>query len=144
MPRGVLSGGFTGSSTGRYDAVAKTTFMGGRMTSTDQITMALTVVTALMAVGTFVLAWYTRALAKDTAEGIKQSDRHHQEDLRPFCVIDFRYPTVPDPFGIDRDSNQRFLDAIFREEQTPPPPDTIVILGELRNKGRGPAKDVVV
>ncbi len=129
----MLNGGLTSNSAGRYDTVTKTTF-----------TIALTVVTALMAVGTFILAWYTRALAKDTAEGIKQSDRRHQEDLRPFCVIDFRYPTGPDPFGIDRDSNQRFLDAIFRKEQTPPPSDTIVILGELRNKGRGLAKDVVV
>lgn len=114
------------------------------MTPTDWITIALTVVTASMPVGTFILAGYTRELAKDTAEGIKQADRHHQEDLRPFCVIDFRYPTVPDPFGIDRDSNQRFLDAITLQQETPPPPDAIVILGELRNRGRGAAKDVVV
>ena len=59
-------------------------------------------------------------------------------------MINSRYSTGPDPFGIDRNSNQRFLNAIFEDRQTPPPPDTIVISGELRNKGRGLAKDVFV
>ena len=62
------------------------------MTPTDWITIALTVVTASMAVGTFILAGYTRELAKDTAEMAQSAQ---PEDLRPFCVIDFRYPTVP-------------------------------------------------
>jgi hypothetical protein len=115
------------------------------MTTTDWINAALTVATFLMVAGTVWLAWHTRNLAKDTAEGIKQAERHHQEDLRPFCVIDFKYATEQDPFGIDWGNNNRITEAMMREEEkSPPPGGTIAIRGELRNKGKGLAKDVVV
>jgi hypothetical protein len=113
------------------------------MTTPDWINVALAGVTALMAGGTVYLAWYTRNLAKKTAEGIEQAERHHQEDLRPFCIIEFSYSTDQDPFGIDWSSNNRLAEAKSREEESPPPPGTIIIRGELRNKGKGLAKDVV-
>jgi len=106
------------------------------MTTADWINVVLTFVTTLMAVGTFCLAWYTRNLAK-------QAERHHQEDLRPFCVINFKYPTNQDPFGIDWSSNSGLAEAKMRGEESPPPAGTIAIRGELRNKGKGLAKDVV-
>jgi hypothetical protein len=113
------------------------------MVAADWINVVLAVVTTLMAGGTVYLAWYTRNLAKETAEGIEQAERHHQEDLRPFCMIDFNYPTDQDPFGIDWNSNSRLAEAKRRGEECPPPMDTIAIRGELRNKGKGLAKDVV-
>jgi hypothetical protein len=81
---------------------------------------------------------------QDTAEGIKQAERHHQEDLRPFCLIDFKWPTNQDPFGIDWNSNSRLAEAKVRGEESSPSADTIAIRGELRNKGKAPAQDVVV
>lgn len=114
------------------------------MSIADWINLALTVVTTLMATGTFCLAWYTRNLAKDTAEGIKQAERHHQEDLRPFCLIDFKYPTNQDPFGIDWNSNSRLAEAKNSGQESPPSAGTIAVRGELRNKGKGLAKDVVI
>jgi hypothetical protein len=85
-----------------------------RMTTADWINVVLTFVTTLMAVGTFCLAWYTRNL-------VKQAERHHQEDLRPFCVIDFKYPTNQDSFGIDWNSNSGLAEAKMRGEESPPP-----------------------
>src|SRR5271163_4944478 len=114
------------------------------MTVADWINVALAVVTTLMAGGTVYLAWYTRNLARETAEGIEQAERHHQEDLRPFCIIEFSSPTDQDPFGIDWNTNSRLAEAKRRVEESPPPADTIAIRGELRNKGKGLAKDVVV
>jgi hypothetical protein len=115
------------------------------MTTADLINVALTFVTALMAAGTFCLAWYTRNLVKDTAEGIKQAERHHQESLRPFCVIAFKYHTNQDPFGIGWNSiKSRLAEVKMRGEGSPPPAVTLAIRGELRNKGKGLAKEVVV
>jgi hypothetical protein len=116
---------------------------GTRMTAADWINVALAVVTTLMAGGTVYLALYTRNLARETAEGIEQAARHHQEDLRPFCMIEFNCPTDQDPFGIDWNSNSRIAEAKRRMEESSPPVDTIAIRGELRNKGKGLAKDVV-
>lgn len=114
------------------------------MTTADWINVVLTVATTLMAAGTFCLAWYTRNLAEDTAEGVKQAERHHQDGLRPFCLIDFNYPTNQDPFGIDWNSNSQLAEAKTRGEESPLPAGTIAIRGELRNKGKGLAKDVVL
>jgi hypothetical protein len=97
-----------------------------------------------MAGATVYLARYTHKLAKDAAEGIKQAERHHQEILRPFCVIDFNYATIQDPFGIDEKGNPRLADAHFSLSEEPPPRGTIFIRGELHNKGKGLAKDVVI
>jgi hypothetical protein len=116
----------------------------GVMTAADWINIALTFFTALMAAATFCLARHTRNLAKDTAEGIKQADRHHQEDLRPFCVIDFKHRTDQDPFGLDWNSNLRLTEAQKSGAESPPPAGTIAIRGQLRNNGKGLAKGVVV
>jgi hypothetical protein len=97
-----------------------------------------------MAGATVYLARYTHTLAKDTADGIKQADRHHRENLRPFCVIDFDYSTAQDPFGLDWSGNPRLTEASFLATAEPPPPGNISIRGMLHNKGKGPAKDVVV
>ena len=54
------------------------------MTTADLINAVLAFITALMAGGTVYLAWYTHNLAKDGVAGIRQAERHHQEDSRPF------------------------------------------------------------
>ncbi len=101
------------------------------MSITDRINLALAIVTALMALATLGLAWYTRNLAKGTTEGMRQAERHHQDDLRPFCLIDFQDATDQDPFGM-------------RIQQSPASAAAIAVRGTLRNKGKGLAKDVVV
>jgi hypothetical protein len=114
------------------------------MAITDWINGTLAIATVLMAAATVYLARYTQRLAKDTADGIKQAERHHQEDLRPFCVIDFDYRTDQDPFGIDWNGNHRLVEARTSGAEKPPPVGTISLRGDLRNKGKGLATDVVV
>ncbi len=114
------------------------------MSIADRINLALACGTALMALATLGLAWYTRNLAKGANEGLRQTERHHQEDLRPFCTVDFRHATAQDPFALDWSGNPQLIDAETRRELNRPPADTIAIRGELRNKGKGLAKDVVL
>lgn len=74
---------------------------------------------------------------------IKQTDRHHQENLRPFCVIDFSDASEQHPFGIEFDPDSRRRRALMAgEEQITQPPE-LRLHGNLRNKGNGPATDVV-
>lgn len=69
------------------------------MTLADGLNLALAVATVLMAGATVYLAYYTHKLAKDTAKGIKQVERHHQDGLRPLCVFEFANSDANNPFG---------------------------------------------
>jgi hypothetical protein len=115
----------------------------------DWIDLVGAIGSVAVAVVTGVLAWATYRMAKDTHEAVvaakgeaNQADRHHRENLRPFCVLEFESSdTRQYPFGDD-----------FAPR--PPPPDgmtlhsmgkkNISIEGRLTNKGLGPAKDIVV
>jgi len=94
--------------------------------------------TVLMAGGTLYLASVTRNLAKDTVEGTKQAERHHQEDLRPFCVITFPEASELQPFGFEFHSQLPKLSAGGLAAE----PGRIWVRGNLQNKGNGPAKDI--
>lgn len=113
------------------------------MTVGNEINLALTLVTVLMAAGTLYLAVVTQKLARDTARGIEQADRHHQDNLRPFCVIDFDASDEQNPFGFDFDPANRQQSYVVATKRSPPR-GGIWIRGSLRNKGGGPATDVVV
>jgi hypothetical protein len=61
----------------------------------DNFTIGLFVGSILLFIATSVLAWKTwqlhdatKELAKDTVEGSKLADQHHQESLSPVCVIE--------------------------------------------------------
>lgn len=114
----------------------------------DWIDLAGALGSIVVAVGTGFLAWATFFLAKltqttvaDTEKGLKQADRHHQENLRPFCVIQFKDSDTKHPFGkefmprppVSVSTGGSFLGKPY-----------ISIQGHLSNKGLGPAKDVVV
>ena len=114
------------------------------MTLADWINAVLAFVTALMAGGTVYLAWYTRNLAKDTVAGIKQAERHHQEDLRPFCVIEFVHVDEQHPFGADFDPQTRRLAVPMSGVEQHVEYDRLYVRGDLRNKGHGPATDILV
>ncbi len=107
------------------------------MNAADWINAVLAFVTALMAGGTVYLAWYTRSLAKDTLAGIKQAERHHQEDLRPFCVIEFAEASDQNPFG-------RHFDRLAPSGDKVPGQPSLLVFGSLHNRGKGPATDIVV
>ena len=100
------------------------------LTIGEWVNLIGTVATVLMAGGTVYLAIVTQKLAKGAADGIKQADRHHQENLRPFCVLDFAHATETHPFGVDFDSQSSGK--------------SIPIRGSVQNKGDGPARDVFV
>lgn len=110
------------------------------MTTADWINAVLAFVTALMAGGTVYLAWYTRNLAKETVAGIKQAERHHQEDLRPFCLIEFAEADNQNPFGSHFDPNT----PSAYPSVGAPLGTGIFVFGNLRNKGKGSAVGVVV
>ena len=74
------------------------------LTIGEWVNLIGTVATVLMAGGTVYLAIVTQKLAKGAADGIKQADRHHQENLRPFCVLDFAHATETHPFCVDFNS----------------------------------------
>lgn len=114
------------------------------MTPGDWINSILTLATVAMAAGTFYLAIVTQKLTDGAVQEIKQTDRHHQENLRPFCVIDFSDASEQHPFGIEFDPDSRRRRALMAgEEQITQPPE-LRLHGNLRNKGNGPATDVVV
>jgi hypothetical protein len=96
----------------------------------DWINSILAGATVLMAGGTFYLAYITQKLAKDTADGTKQAERHHQENMRPFCVIAFPNASEQQPFGFEFHS------------QSERPAAAIWVRGNVQNKGKGPAKDI--
>ena len=107
------------------------------MNMADWINAVLAFVTALMAAGTVYLAFYTRNLARETVAGIKQAERHHQEDLRPFCVIDFDGARGQNPFG-------RHFDRLSPSGDKVPGQPGLLVFGSLHNKGKGPAVGVTV
>ena len=114
------------------------------MNTADWINAVLALVTALMAGGTVYLAWYTRNLAKDTVAGITQAERHHQEDFRPFCVIEFAHVSEQHPFGADFDPQNRQLAALMSGVEQRVEYHRLYVRGDLRNKGHGPATDILI
>ena len=111
------------------------------MTTADWINAVLAFVNALMAGGTVYLAWYTRNLAKDTVAGIKQAERHHQEDSRPFCVIDFANADANGPFGAGFHRQQVMMAMYPSASGTGA---ALRLEGSLSNKGHGPATDILI
>lgn len=107
------------------------------MTLADGLNLALAVATVLMAGGTVYLALYTRSLAKETVAGIRQAERHHQEDLRPFCLIEFADAGNRNPFG-------RHFDRLATSGDKDPRGPGLLVFGSLHNKGKGPAVGVAV
>ncbi len=110
------------------------------MTTADWINAVLAFVTALMAGGTVYLAWYTRNLAQDTVAGIKQAERHQQENSRPFCVIDFAATNDQHPFGEQFEPTMHLIGP----DAGKPSKSFVSVHGKLQNKGKGPATHVVV
>lgn len=72
---------------------------GQYVTAATEISMWTTIVTGLLAIATGAMAFYTRGLASKTAAGVEQTDRHHRENLRPYCVIKFDRASQNLPFG---------------------------------------------
>lgn len=101
------------------------------MNAGDWITSVMTVATVVMAGATYYLAKVTKRLAEYTAAAAKQTERHHQENQRPFCVIAFNDACQEFPFG-----------SSFAPKSCGLAP--ILVCGELQNKGAGPATDVFV
>lgn len=114
------------------------------MSTADWINAVLAFVTALMAAGTVYLAFYTRNLARETVAGIKQAERHHQEDLRPVCVIEFAGASGANPFGADFDPQTRSLAVLMSGVEQQVAYDRLYVRGDLRNKGHGPATDILI
>jgi hypothetical protein len=114
------------------------------MTVGDSINIVLAGATVLMATGTFYLAIVTRRLSLDTAEGIKQANRHHQEDSRPFCVLAFTGATDLHPFGAQFDPQDRQQTALMSRMDNTLPHNALVVRGDLHNKGKGPAQRVLL
>ena len=114
------------------------------MTTSDWINAGLAFFTALMAGGTFYLAFLTRRLARESVRATEQADRHHQENSRPFCLIAFTDPSDTHPFGIEFDPNSRRLAALMSGSSITGTSSDIHIRGTLQNKGKGPAKDIYV
>lgn len=56
-------------------------------------------INVVLAVANGLMVFFTFRLARSTVAGIKQADRHHQEDSRPFCVIEFADAGATAPFG---------------------------------------------
>jgi len=77
------------------------------MTLGEKIDAVVATATLLMMVATFALAWVTKRLATETSASTKQTERHHQDNLRPFCVITFADATREHPFGIGFDPEER-------------------------------------
>lgn len=98
------------------------------------------IATALMALATLGMAQATRETTNKAAEGLLQADRHHRENLRPFCLIDFLAADETNPFG----PNFKPRPAFTGDKPTKGQKDCISIVGKLHNKGAGPAKNVVV
>ena len=109
------------------------------MTIDNWITTGIAAGNLLMAGATACLAYYTWRLARSTAAAVQQASRHHQENLRPFCVIEFLDPDDQHPFGKEFEPRPPFGADVYA-----PPKSCISVTGKIRNKGKGLAKDVVV
>jgi hypothetical protein len=114
------------------------------MTIGDWINSLLAVATVAMAAGTFFLAKVTRDLTVDTAQATKQADRHHQENLRPFCVITFSDATEQLPFGSAFDPESRRRISLMNGESQITQASALLVRGTLQNKGDGLAKEVLL
>jgi hypothetical protein len=114
------------------------------MTTADWINVVLTVATVAMAGGTLYLAKVTQNLVKDTTKATQQADRHHQENLRPFCVIAFSAATEQQPFGGAFDPESRRLASLMSGASQITQAAALQVRGTLQNKGKGLAKDVVL
>lgn len=114
------------------------------LTPGDLINSVVALATVTMAGATYYLARITRKLAEDTAAATRQANRHHQENLRPFCVIVFTDTSLHLPFGPDFDPQTRRQRPLAGITDQISPSDNIFVRGELRNRGIGPAKDVRV
>ncbi len=108
------------------------------MTTGNWINAVLALSTTVMAVVIGYLASCTHKLAKDTVSGIRQAERHHQEDSRPFCIIEFANADATSPFGTAF-QRQRAMTAMYPSASGADA--ALVIDGRLSNKGRGPATD---
>ena len=109
--------------------------------------VAVAIVTGVLAWATFRMAKYTLDVAKFTRDAVTESrdeaqleERRHQENLRPYCVIEFAGADERHPFGANFTPMAAFA-AMY--PSTPPKPE-ILIKGRLMNKGLGPATNVVV
>jgi hypothetical protein len=114
------------------------------MTLGDSINSVVAIATVVMALATYYLASVTRKLAEDTAAATRQADRHHQDNLRPFCVIEFDGAGQQFPFGPAFDPEYQRLKVLMGGAEQITQPATIFVRGSLRNKGNGLATDVVV
>lgn len=122
----------------------RSTFMSLSMHTTDWINSGVAICTLLVAVATGFLARWTQKLAAVTTTSLEQTDRHHREDLRPFCVIHFANATYPQfPFGQSFAPREGGGIEHFGEPARPAKP-WISVSGELSNKGNGIAKSVTV
>ena len=115
-------------------------------------------VTVLLAIATGALAYYTYKMAKSTKKALEQNaqlvaethelvrsnkilveseERHHQENLMPFCVIE---PTEPEIGDIGR---KMFADDVGRLNQTV---DIFIahLSAKISNKGNGTALNVKI
>lgn len=86
------------------------------------------ILTAALALATFLLALFTWNMARKTAASIAQQERHHRDRMRPYCVLTFENSDERYVFG------KQFYDTTQGEK--------IRIQGKIDNKGGGPAKDV--
>jgi hypothetical protein len=114
------------------------------MKTSDWINSVVAVATVVMAFATYYLAKITKCLAQDTRDATKQANRHHQENLRPFCLIAFFNSNQQFPFGSNFDPETRRREALMTGSQNITQSPHIHVLGELLNKGNGPATDVFV
>jgi hypothetical protein len=114
------------------------------MTAGDWINVVLAVATVAMAAGTLYLAKVTQDLVRDTTRATQQADRHHQENLRPFCVIAFSDASVQQPFGSAFDPESQRLASLMSGESQITQAAALHIRGTLQNKGKGLAKDVLL
>ncbi|MDD2878726.1 MAG: hypothetical protein PHZ23_16030 [Acidiphilium sp.] len=90
-------------------------------------------ITLVLASATVFLAFVTWRLARSTTATIAQAERHHIEDRRPFCFIEFTGAYRQSPFGSFVLEGASFKGGAH-----------INFSGEIVNYGNGPAKDVAV
>jgi hypothetical protein len=109
------------------------------MTAGDRINSVVAMATVVMAVATFYLANVTRSLAKDAAEGMRQAERHHQDNLRPFCVLEFADADAQFPFGSGFEP-RNYPMALLGAPDDRMPSAKVSVRGNLHNKGQGRQK----
>ena len=114
------------------------------MTPGDLINVVVALATVVMAGATYALARVTKQLVADAADATKQADRHHRENMRPFCVIDFANASQMFPFGSDFDPQTSRPEAPTAGSEQIMQSAAIRVSGKIQNKGNGPAKDVLV